>query len=76
MDEINDYMFVFYWKHKSDTEWLISQPVSLGEIIDRDVEFEFMDGESLPIYDIDWENNDVRVVQVPARSYIHTKKEK
>ena len=75
MDDINDYMFVFYWKNKTDTNWLVSQPVSLGEIIDGEVEFDFMNGECLPINDIDWETDDVKISQVPPRKYVHTKKD-
>lgn len=72
---INDLMFVFYWRNRSKDDWSISQPITLGEIID-DAELDFGDdditGGSLPLHDIDWGNDEVRVVPVPSRSYLPT----
>jgi hypothetical protein len=80
MDSINDYMFVFYWRpvanskyHENPKEWRISQPVSLGELIDGRVELELSDGGSLPVNDINWGEDEVKVTMVPPRKYVHTK---
>jgi hypothetical protein len=73
MDDINDYMFVFYWRNQDKGEWSISQPVSMGELIDGGVELEFMNGDSLPLNDVNWGKDGFKVVQVPARKYVHTK---
>lgn len=75
MDDINDYMFVFYWRNQNEGDWSISQPVSMGEIIDGGVELEFMDGGTLPFNDIDWGHDGFKLTQVPPRKYVHTKKE-
>jgi hypothetical protein len=76
MDDINDYMFVFYWRGDSKDSWSVSQPVSLGEIMDGGVEFDFHDGGSLPVSDINWATDEVKISQVPPRKYVHTIKEK
>ncbi|MDQ2906873.1 MAG: hypothetical protein M3Y81_25470 [Chloroflexota bacterium] len=68
---INDLMYVFYWRNSKDDEWSISQPVTLGEIIDN-VEFEFQDGGTLPINDVNWGNDEIKVVPVPTRRYAPT----
>lgn len=73
--KINDLMYVFYWRASKDDPWSISQPITLGEIIDN-AELDFGDDEndgevggSLPLNDIDWGRDEVRVHQVPPRRY-------
>lgn len=82
MDNINDYMFVFYWRppadskhHENPTEWRISQPVSLGELIDGQVELDLHNGESLPMNDINWGEDEFKVSMVPPRKYVHTERD-
>lgn len=72
MDSINDYMFVFYWRESPKDKFAVSQPVSLGELIDGGVELELDDGGTLPLHDIDWSRDQVKVTQVPPRKYIHS----
>lgn len=74
MDNINDYMFVFYWRNQDKGAWLIAQPVSMGEIIEGGVELEFMNGDSLPLNDIDWCKDGFKMTMVPPRKYVHTEK--
>lgn len=69
MNRINDYMFVFYWRESRKDKFAVSQPVSLGELIDRGVELELDDGGSLPLRDINWDSDDVKVAEVPPRKY-------
>jgi hypothetical protein len=69
MYKINNYMFVFYWRAMKEDTWLISQPISLGELIDGEVEFSFNDGSSLPVHDIDWCCDEILVTTVPPRTY-------
>lgn len=69
MYEINDLMFVFYWRSDPKDEWLVSQPVTLGELIDGGVEFSFPDESSLPLNDVEWGRDQIRVVPVPSRKY-------
>jgi len=49
-------------------EWLVSQPITMGEMIDGNVELELSDGDSLPLNDIDWGNDFVMYDTVPART--------
>lgn len=70
MQGINDFMFVFAIKDEQG-QWDVMSPVTLGEIIDGDVEFQFANGDSLPMNDIDWDNIDIRVSIVPYREKRH-----
>ncbi len=64
MQLINDIRFVFYWRRTDEDLWLVSHPVSLGELIDGDTELELSNGDSLPLSDIDWRRDQVRVAQI------------
>lgn len=67
MEKINDIWFIFYWRNSSDEPYLVSQPFTMGEIIEGGIEMEFNDGSSLPINDVDWAGDELLVAQVPAR---------
>ncbi len=69
--KVNDLMYVWYWRNSKEDEWSISQPVTLGEIIDN-CELDFNDGGSLPLDDIDWGNDEVFIFPVPPRKYAPT----
>ena len=70
--KVNDLMYVVYWRNSSKDKWSISQPVTLGEIID-DAELDFGDDEenggSLPLHDIEWGHDEVLFYPVPPRKY-------
>ena len=68
MQGINDIMFVFYYKSGSDKEYYVTQPITLGEIMNGDVEFELSNGDSLPLDDIDWSKDDLKMAIVPNRT--------
>lgn len=67
MKGINSFHFVFYYREQvapgeKENTWLVSQPITLGEIIEGDVELELSDESTLPFNDIDWSNVDMKVV--------------
>jgi len=70
--KVNDLMYVVYWRADNSYEWSVSQPVTLGELIDN-AELDFGDdddtGGSLPINDIDWGRDEVLFYPVPPRKY-------
>ena len=71
--KVNDLMYVIYWRNSSKDEWSISQPVTLGEIID-DAELDFgEDNGSLPMHDIEWGHDEVLFYPVPPRKYSEQK---
>lgn len=67
MQSINSIWFIFYWRPDEDEPYRVSQPFTLGEIIEGKIEMEFPDGSSLPMNDVDWGSDDLLVAQVPAR---------
>lgn len=69
--KVNDLMYVVYWRNSKDDKWSISQPVTLGELID-DAEFEFDDGGSLPLHDVEWGHDEILFFPVPPRKYMPT----
>lgn len=66
--KINDLMYIWYWRNDKHDNWSISQPVTLGEIMDN-CELDFHDGGSLPLDDIAWGKDEVYVIPVPPRTY-------
>lgn len=64
---LNDVWYVFYWKADEKDVWQVSQPITMGEIIDGGVELEFPDGDSLPLNDVDWGNDLIMYETVPSR---------
>lgn len=66
MQSINSIWFIFYYRNKKEDSYIVSQPLTLGEILD-DNELEFSDGSTLPFSDVDWADDDLLVAQVPAR---------
>lgn len=64
---LNDEWFVFYWRPSKSVEWLVSQPITMGEIIEGDVELELSDGGSLPLNDVNWGVDFIMYASVPSR---------
>lgn len=76
MTGLNDRWFIFYWKQEEADTWQVSQPLTMGEIIEGGVELGFPDGGTLPLSDVDWGNDLIMYETVPARSAPPTTKEK
>lgn len=70
MQGINDVMFVFAIKNDEGL-WDVQEPVTLGEIIDNEVEFSFSNGDTLPLRDIDWGDIEIRMSIIPYREKRH-----
>lgn len=70
MQGINDVMIVFAVKNEEGL-WDVQEPVTIGEIIDGDIEFQFTNGDCLPLNDIDWNNIDIRMSIISYREKRH-----
>lgn len=66
MKAINDVRFVFYYKQAGKNigpkEWIVSEPVTLGKLIEGNVELALSDDSTLPLNDVDWANDELQVV--------------
>lgn len=67
MQGLNDSLFVFMIKNEAG-EWDVQEPVTLGNIIDREIEFQFSNGDTLPLSDVDWANIEIKMSIIPNRS--------
>jgi len=66
MQGINDVMFVFAIKNEEGL-WEVQEPVTLGDIIDGEIEFQFENGDTLPLHDIDWSNIEIKMSIIPYK---------
>lgn len=64
---INERYFVFYWRAEPTDQFQVSQPITIGELIEGQVELEFPDGDTLPLNDVDWGNDDIKMDFIPQR---------
>lgn len=67
MQSINNIIFVFYYRQKGDDRWEVSQPVTLGEIIDGNVELSLSDESTLPMNDIDWSADELQAIIISGK---------